>query len=287
MYALAKQYFPGDYVKRLRLRMPWFLGLTEADPFPRVAIGNRILRRSGAQFGPFPSRDSAQRYEVEVAGLFQLRRCVERLAPYAEHPGCMYGEMNQCLRPCQCAVTSEEYASEVRRVADFLSTNGRSAVALLSAARERACEATDFEAAAQIHNRIERTNTAAAERDEVIRDVEQFNGIALTRGTENRQFRLWPMIQGFWQEPVTLDFGTEEAGPKSLDEELRQRVSGALEHVDTERNRIEDLAIFSRWYFSSFRDGQWFAFRSIGDLNYRRLVREISKMAKTVPGDSV
>ncbi len=238
-------------------------------------------------FGPFPSRDSAQRYEVEVAGLFQLRRCVERLAPHPEHPGCMYGEMNQCLRPCQCAVTQEEYASEVRRVADFLATNGRSALTLLSAARERACEETDFEAAAQIHKRIERANAAAAARDEVIGEIGHFNGIALTHGTENRQFRLWPMVQGFWQEPVVLEFGTEEAGPKSLDEELRHRISQALAHVDTERNRIEDLAIFSRWYFSSFRDGQWFAFRDLGDLNYRRLVREISKMAKSAPGDSV
>jgi excinuclease ABC subunit C len=287
MYELAKLHFPDQYVKRLRLRMPWFVGLTASDPFPRVVVANRISRKEGTFFGPFPNRDLAQRYEQEVVGLFQVRRCVERLTPDPAHPGCIYGEMNQCLRPCQCAVTAEEYASEVKRVSEFLATNGRSTISVLSAARERACDSTDFEQAAHIHKRIEKVNAAASARDEVIRDIQQFNGVALTRGVQSRQFRLWPMLEGLWQEPITLDFGTEEAQTKSLDYELRERVSQSLGNVNTEGKRIEDLAIFSRWYFSSWRDGHWYPFRSIADLNYRRLVREISKMSKCGPSGAV
>src|SRR5690349_4125413 len=122
MYRLTKTYFPSDYLFRLRLRMPWLVGIAEADPFPRLAVGNRIPRSRAAQFGPFPNRDVAQYYQEQVLGLFQIRRCTEVLSPAAEHPGCIYGEMNQCLRPCQCAVTTQEYGSEVRRVSDFLSS---------------------------------------------------------------------------------------------------------------------------------------------------------------------
>jgi hypothetical protein len=267
--------------------MPWFVGLSGSDPFPRVVVVNRIPLKNGTFFGPFPNRDLAQRYEQEVVGLFQVRRCVERLVPDPAHPGCIYGEMNQCLRPCQCAVTREEYATEVKRVDEFLATNGRSTIGVLSAARDRACEETDFEEAAHIHKRIEKVNAAASARDEVIREIQQFNGVALTRAVQTRQFRLWPMLRGLWQQPITLDFSTDEARTKSLDQELREQLSEALLNVNSEGKRIEDLAIFSRWYFSSWRDGYWYPFRSIPELNYRRLVRDISKMSKSAPGDSV
>jgi excinuclease ABC subunit C len=285
MYQLAKLHFPDAYVKRLRLRMPWFVGVGHSDPFPRVLVTNRASHKTGRFFGPFPSRDIAQQYEQELLGLFQVRRCVERLTPHPEHPGCIYGEINQCLRPCQCAVTEEEYTSEVTRVAEFLSTNGRSALSTLSAARDRACEEADFEQAAHIHKRIEKVNAAAAARDEAITEIQHFNGLALTAALQPRQFRLWPMFGGLWQEPITLTFAADEARTKSLDQELREQITESLANVNTVGNRIEDLAIFSRWYFSSWRDGHWYRFRTLADLHYRRLVRQISKMAQPPPAN--
>ena len=280
LYRLTKVYFPADYVFRLRLRMPWLVGLTESDPFPRVTVTNRIPRKSGVQFGPFPTREGAQHYQEQVLSLFQIRRCTEVLSPAPEHPGCIYGEMNQCLRPCQCAVTGEEYSSEVRRVADFLSTNGKGPIAVLSAARDRAAAQTDFEEAAHIHKRIEKMSEAAALRPEVITDISAFNGIALTPAIQARQFRLWPIIAGHWQEPLTLDFSTENARAQSLDRDLREQLQNALAMPLIDGNPIEELAIFSRWYYSSWRDGEWFPFRTLEGLNYRRLVREISNLVK-------
>jgi excinuclease UvrABC nuclease subunit len=280
LYELAKAYYPQDHLARLKLRMPWFVSLTE-DPFPRLAVLNRIPRKGLSQFGPFLTRDLALQYEQEILGLFQLRRCTETLLPSPEHPGCIYGEMNQCLRPCQCAVTAEEYSTEVNRAAEFLSTNGGTGMAALSAARERAAEETDFEQAAEIHKRIEKMRSAAAARHEVITEIHSFNGVALTRAVGNRQFRLWPMLEGYWQESLTLDFSVDRANSKSLDQDLRELLDEHLAHPSSDGKRVEHLAIFSRWYYSSSRDGEWFPFRSVRDLNYRRLVRAISKLAKT------
>ena len=279
LYELTKHYYPADYRKRLRLRLPWFVSLRERDPFPRLEVLNRIPRGSGQVFGPFANRDLAQRYEQEVLGLFQIRRCTDTLAPSADHPGCIYGEMSQCLRPCQCAVTAEEYASEVQRVADFLATNGKGPAGALGSAREKASAELDFERAAQIHKRLEKVNAAAACRDDVIQVVDRFQGVALTRGVDPLQFRLWPMAEGFWQEPLTLDIsGVFETKP--LDALLRELLEPAFASVRTEGIRAEHLAIFSRWYYSSWRDGHWFPFRALADLKYRKLVREISAMAK-------
>jgi excinuclease ABC subunit C len=279
LYDLTRSYYPADYRKRLRLRLPWFVSLRERDPFPRLEVLNRIPRASGQVFGPFASRELAQRYEQEVLGLFQIRRCTETLAPRPDHPGCIYGEMNQCLRPCQCAVTAEEYSSEVQRLADFLASNGKGPASALGSAREKASADLDFEQAAQIHKRLEKVNAAAACRDDVIGTVDRFNGVALTRGPGALQFRLWPVAQGYWQEPLTLDVsGIFETKP--LDRLVRELLESALVAVNTEGIRAEHLAIFSRWYYSSWRDGHWYSFRTLADLNYRKLVREISGMAK-------
>jgi excinuclease ABC subunit C len=80
---------------------------------------------------------------------------------------------------------------------------------------------------------------------------------------------------------VPLTFSPEIVRIKSLDQELRERLSDRLQCVCREGSRIEQLAIFSRWYYSSWRDGPWFPFRSLADLNYRKLVREISAMVKS------
>lgn len=280
LYRLTREHYPDDYPKRLRLRIPWFLGLTR-DEFPRLTILNRIARTSRLTIGPFLSRDAAQRYESEVLGLFQIRRCTETLAPHPDHPGCIYGEMNQCLRPCQCAVSVEEYASEAQRAADFLETNGKAALAALSAARDRASEEMEFEQAAQIQKRLERIQAAGKLRDEIVTGVSGFSGVAVTPACGEGRFGLWPMVNGFWQDPIFAQFSTEQAAAKSLDQQLREMLAVPLTTPRTEGNRLEHLALFSRWYHSSWRDGEWFPFRSGAHPEYRRLVREISKRAKS------
>jgi excinuclease UvrABC nuclease subunit len=281
MHELAREYYPDDYLFRLKLRIPWFVGLTLQDPFPRLTVSNRVPRKETMLLGPFPSKTAAQLYEQQVAGLFQIRRCTETLAPSPDHPGCVYGEMNQCMRPCQCAVTRDEYASETQRVSDFLATNGRAALTVMMGARERAAEQTDFEQAAQIHKHVEKMKAAVAARDQVIANVYRLNGVALTKGMHSHDFRLWPMVGGHWQDGLRLELSQDDAQAKSLDQTIRELLTNGLRAPTEQSRRAEDLAIFARWYYSSWRDGQWFPFRSIEDLNYRKLVKEISSMVKS------
>jgi hypothetical protein len=281
-YAITYEHFPGDYLKRLRLRLPWFLALSSRDPFPRLEIVNRPTRRHSAAYGPFLSREAAQRYEQELSGLFQVRRCTETLIPAPNHPGCIYGEMNQCLRPCQCAVSQDEYAAEVLRLGDFLATNGKTASAALATARERASAELDFEQAAQLHKRMEKVTAAGACRDSVIAPYSAFNGVALVSGVAEGECRLWPMLRGYWQKPVIVQFSTFEPGARSLDRELRETLACSLPAAPLETgHRVEHLALFSRWYYSSWREGHWFPFQKLDDLNYRRLVRELSNLTRS------
>ncbi len=283
LYRLAKKLYPDRYLKYLKLRMPWFVGLTAQDSFPRLEVTNRLSARLSVAWGPFAARVMAQEYEQSVLGLFQIRRCVDVIEPDVNHPGCIYGEMNQCLRPCQCAVTTEEYRAEADRVRELLATNGRATLAVLSGARERACEEMEFEQAALMHKRIEKIKAAAAVRDPAIGEIHEFSGIALTRSVITDQVLLWPILKGFWQAslPFFID-GKNSPSGDSLDAQLRELLTGGLSKPRASGNRTEEIAIFSRWYYSSWRDGEWFPFSSLADLNYRKLVRQLSKMVHPV-----
>ena len=100
-HAAAAIFGLAEARRRLRLHTPFFLRFTAENAYPRVYSTNRLSKRAlGNTYGPFPSRAAADRYCDAVLDLFKLRRCYEDLAPYPEHPGCVYQEMKKCLAPC-------------------------------------------------------------------------------------------------------------------------------------------------------------------------------------------
>ena len=184
------------------------------------------------------------------------------------------------MRPCQSAVSLSEYVSEAGRVREFLETNGRAAIASATALRERASEALDFEQASLLHKRLEKLKATVALRDPVVRESSTFGGVALTAAAEPGACTLWPMTNGCWLSPLPLNLARREASAQSLDAELRDLLGQHLAENEPAGDRLEELAIFARWYYSSWRDGEWFPFCDLRDLNYRQLVRAISKRIK-------
>ena len=264
--------------------MPWFIGLTQTESFSRLNVSNRLGHRDAPRYGPFRTRETAQLYEEQILDLHQLRRCTDKLSPSPNHPGCIYGEMNQCLRPCQTAVSQEEYATESKRVSDFLVTAGKSTLQSLSATRDRAAADLDFEQAALVHKRIEKVQSAIAVRDKVIAGVQQFHGVAVTRAAGPDSVNIWPIYSGYWQPPISLYLPPNQfQEARSLDSMLRERLQAALESPAASGNRLEQMALFSRWYYSSWRDGHWFSFEALNQLNYRRMVKAISDLLKPPP----
>src|ERR1043166_1096402 len=179
---LAQRHFPEDWPRITRLRPPAFVKLMLENPFPRTVVTTRLGR--GLYYGPFASRAAAEHFEGELLDLFQIRRCEENLSPSPDHPGCIYGEMNRCLRPCQQAVSIEEYHSEAARVEQFLRTRGASLVETAEAARDRASAEMRFEEAERLHQRVERISEVQALSGELARSLEALAGVAVTRSAE-------------------------------------------------------------------------------------------------------
>ena len=268
MYQVLRSEHPMDYRRRLRLNLPWFVTITSGDAFPRLALVNRIPNGEEPVFGPFKSRDGAQRYAEDVLGCFNIRRCVEPIVPDLAHPGCIYGEIRQCLRPCQGAVSEAEYRAEVQKVYSFLQTNGESNLRALVKARDEAASALQFEEAANLHKIVARVKEIGKCRDDLVCDARALAGIALTNGAGDRVFRLWPMVNGLWREPqeITVE---ENATPESLAEESTAWLpSVTTSSKETEGDAGEHLAILVRWYYSSWRDGSWYPLRADRKFNY-------------------
>ncbi len=180
-HAAATAFGLAEARRRLRLHTPFCVRFTAENAYPRVYSTNRIGRRSLANtYGPFPSRAAADRYIDAVLDLFKLRRCYEDLAPYPEHPGCVYGEMKKCLAPCNQACTPEgaaAYSAEAAAVKRFLDTRGESMIVDIGLEREEASAAMEFEKAAALHAQWHKVKAAQALADELVQPLPKLRAV--------------------------------------------------------------------------------------------------------------
>ena len=286
---LARRYFPKDWPRIARLKPPAFVRLTLGNPFPRTMITTRLGR--GLTYGPFAGRAEADRFNDALLDLFQIRRCEENLAPAPNHPGCIYGEMNRCLRPCQQAVSMEEYSGEAARMQQFLETGGASLRHTAEAARERASADMQFEEAERMHQRAVRVAEVQTLAGELARPVDRLAGVAVTGSAIAEAVDLWFLTGGRWQQPRRVSLSETTGAGSSLDRRMRELVSSISPSgiaasgtapsgiAATGEPDLEHLSILVRWLGSSWRDGEWIGFDSFEKLPYRKLVNAIARVA--------
>lgn len=278
-YRLAKQIYPDRYVEMLKLRFPAYVKLIQSNEFPRTEVTSRISGAGSVHFGPFRNRAAAERFEGEVLDQYQVRRCVEDLAPSPEHPGCIYGEMGRCLRPCQDAVSAEEYRGESRRLAQFLHSGGTSLLEPLMAARDRLSADLDFEQAARQHERIQRIEQALRLSESLAGDASALSGVAVYPSPRQGWIDLHFMLDGIFVKPVGFSIAASASdAASSMDRRLRELFQAIERPKPVLKTRMEHLSLLARWYYSSYRDADWLAFEH-GQPPYRRMVRAISKAA--------
>jgi len=280
VYRLARRHRPEDYRVFLRLRIPPFLKLDLANPYPRCHLTRRLGSDSALYFGPFTTRAAAERFQSAFLDLFLIRRCREEIRPDPAHPGCIYGEMSMCLRPCQGASTPEQYHAEAGRVAAFLTTAGRSLVRQLGEDRQQASAELEFERAARLHRRLEKTLEALKLNEELARDLDRFYGVVIQRSVDPQSVELWFFKQGFLQPGRRLGLAVQEGRPESLDQKLRQTIENLGIRRQPARRRAEQLGLLLRWHASSWRQGEWLMFDDPDQVPYRKLVRAVSRVGQ-------
>jgi excinuclease UvrABC nuclease subunit len=276
LWDVARTYSPDDYLEILKLRYPSYVKLILSNEFPRTQVTTRLAGSTGQYYGPFRTRGAAEEFEHQFLDLFQLRRCQEDLTPSPDHPGCIYGEMGMCLRPCQQVVGREEYATEAKRVSEFLLNAGQHMIRSAETARDRLSAELDYEAAAREHKRIERIQQVLKLRDELVADVERMHGVAVTPSTEPHAVLIWFLIGGVWQAPVAFSVALSDQSV-SMDRRMKEITSSLAPKKAPLKEKQEHLAILARWFYSSWRDGEWIAIPDLAAAPYRRIISAISR----------
>jgi excinuclease UvrABC nuclease subunit len=277
LYEVARIHLPDRYLEHLKLRLPPYVKLAAANGFARTYVTTRITGGPGTYYGPFRTRAAAEQFDHELLDLFQIRRCQEDIIPSPNHPGCIYGEMGMCLRPCQEVVSPDEYASEAARVHEFLTTGGTSALHSAEAARERLSAELEFEEAARQHKRAERIREMLKLREALAAEIGRLSGVAVLPSIAPGAATLIFMRNAAWQNPIVFETAPGPQ-PLSLDRRLRDIVATTQTQTAPQRERQEHLAILARWYFSSWRDGAWIEFEADRPVPYRRVVSAISRI---------
>jgi len=286
LYQTLRREFPKTYDKRLRLRFAPLVKLILDNPYPRATVTTRIsaVKGNARYFGPFATRVAAEKFANDALDLFKMRRCIDDLHPDPQFPGCIYSEMKMCLAPCFKGCTDEEYANEVGRVQQFLETGGQSLMREIERQRNDASTNLDFEAAAGLHTRLEKVKAAAAQLPDIVRRLDDLNGVMVQPSADRESVALFKIVAGRICDPVALNVG-QLAGAAHLTskpQSMESRITEALAAVEAPKLRsalewMEHLALLKRWYYRTIKVGELFLAEN-GELPMRRVVRGVSRV---------
>jgi excinuclease ABC subunit C len=280
LYHLNKFYYPDLYRQRLRLKSPALLKVNLRHRFPRCYPTRRLAHDGSSYYGPFPSRTAAGRFAAAFLDLFMIRRCVEELNPDPAHPGCIYSQMRMCLAPCFAGCTDDDYQQEVARVVAFLDGEGQSLIRSLEAERAQAAQTLEFEQAAKLHHRLEKVHEVLRQRPGLVRNLRDLHAIVVLRGAEANGAVFFRVSAGELRGPVTLSLDENVPSPVPLDQQLHALLDPLAPPRDSGAAlpSWEHLSLLARWYYSSFRQGEFLMLPANQEIPHARLIRLCRKV---------
>ncbi len=287
LYQTLRREFPKTYDKRLRLRFAPLVKLILDNPYPRATVTTRIsgTKTNAQYFGLFATRVAAEKFANDSLDLFKMRRCVDDLHPDPAFPGCIYSEMKMCLAPCFKGCSDEEYAAEVGRVQQYFESGGQSLVREIGRQRDEASVNLDFEGAAALHARLEKVKSATAQLPEIVRRLDELNGLMVQPSAERESVTLFKIAAGRISDPVNLNVGkqAEASHLATRPQSMEARITEALATAEPHKLRgalewMEHLALLKRWYYRTSKVGELFLPDSSGELPMRRVVRGVSRV---------
>lgn len=159
---LIKQFDPPFNVDYRDDKSYPFIALTTSDPFPAIKF-TREKRKPGTRyFGPYTDARAARATIEAVRRVYPIcsAQCVEwkRLTAKGGEPtgrACFDYNVGRGPGPCVGAITREEYAETVARVARFLGGKHRGVAEELETQMREAAAELDFERAAKYRNRLD------------------------------------------------------------------------------------------------------------------------------------
>jgi excinuclease ABC subunit C len=121
--------------------------------FPQILKHRGAKSRDGVYYGPFASAGAVNITLNTLQRAFLLRSCSDAVFQGRTRP-CLLHQIKRCSAPCTARIDEKGYATLVDQAKDFLTGKSRSVQDDLARQMHEASEATDFERAAQLRDRI-------------------------------------------------------------------------------------------------------------------------------------
>ena len=226
---LIKQFDPPFNVDYRDDKSYPFIALTTSDPYPAIKF-TRERRKPGTRyFGPYTDARAARATIEAVRRVYPIcsAQCVEwkRLTAKGGEPtgrACFDYNVGRGPGPCVGAITREQYAESVAKVARFLGGKHRGVAEELRARMAEAAVELDFERAAKFRNRLEAI--AAIEQKQKVVSASAFDAdiIGLFREETIAGVHVFVVREG------RVLIGNEFVLDKGLDVPVGELVSGFL-----------------------------------------------------------
>ncbi len=122
--------------------------------FPLLAYRRGKRRSSGRYFGPYPNSGAVRETLNHLQRLFRLRNCEDSYFNHRSRP-CLQYEIQRCSGPCVGLINKEDYQRDIDRSEKFLEGKSTELIRELQSSMETASMNLEFEAAAELRDRIE------------------------------------------------------------------------------------------------------------------------------------
>lgn len=126
-----------------------YIRIAMNDPFPRADLVRRIEHDDAAYFGPYLTKETAERTLAMLHELYNFRACRRSLAA-----PCLEYQIGRCCGLCAGIVRREEYRERMERVVRFLQGKHEEARKLLRERMVKAAAERKFEKAAEMRNAL-------------------------------------------------------------------------------------------------------------------------------------
>ena len=284
LYRVLRATFPTTYADRLRFRLAPLVKLHLENEYPRASITTRLGRLDGRAlyYGPFHSRNAAEKFVNDSLDFFKMRRCVDDLHPDPKFPGCIYSEMKMCLAPCFKGCTDEEYSAEVNRVQAYFDSGGESLAREFSVQRDAASANLAFEDAAAIHVRLEKLKAILNQAPEIVRRLDRLSALIVQPCQQPDSVTFFRVQNGTISGPAVFCIQPAEHAKSQSMESRVQAVLDTFPPANTHPalETMEHLALLKRWYYRGSRTDEIFLTDDKNVFPMRRIVRGIGRVLR-------
>jgi excinuclease ABC subunit C len=201
------------------------------EPFPRVLFTRNPRKGKGRTFGPYTSAYSVRETLQLLHKVFPLIPCGKSWSGKPEQKPCLYFHLGQCLAPCAGLASREDYSGVVKQVTDFLEGKEAGVIEGLQREMEAASEATDFEKAASLRDRIASLESVL-EKQKVLSDDEGDRDVlAVVKDDRGAAIQMMYIRGGrlIGQRNFMLDGSKESAPSEAVQEFVKQYYSDVPE----------------------------------------------------------